>query len=41
MRDIVTESKEKLEREHKAAKDDKYGRIMKEGVKQTLVQFCG
>ena len=41
MSDIVTEAKEKLEREHKAAKYDKYARIMKDGVKQTLVQFCG
>ena len=40
MSDIVTEAKEKLEREHKAAKYDKYARIMKDGVKQTLVQFC-
>ena len=36
MSDIVTEAKEKLEREHKAAKYDKYARIMKDGVKQTL-----
>ena len=40
MSDIVTEDKEKLAREHKAAKYDKYARIMKDGVKQTLVQFC-
>ena len=40
MSDIVTEAKEKLEREHKAAKYGQYARIMKDGVKQTLVQFC-
>lgn len=40
MSDIVTEAKEKLAREHKAAKYDQYARIMKDGVKQTLVQFC-
>ena len=40
MSDIVKEAKEKLAREHKAAKYDKYARIMKDGVKQTLVQFC-
>lgn len=40
MSDIVTEAKEKLEREHKAAKYDQYARIMKDGVKHTLVQFC-
>ena len=41
MSDIVTEAKEKLEREHKAAKYDRYAKIMKDGVKKTLVQFCG
>lgn len=40
MSDIVTEAKEKLSREHKAARYDQYARIMKDGVKQTLVQFC-
>ena len=40
MSDIVKEAKEKLAREHKAAKYDKYARIMKDGVKQMLVQFC-
>ena len=40
MSDIVKEAKEKLEREHKAAKYDQYARIMKDGVKRTLVQFC-
>lgn len=40
MSDIVTEAKEKLAREHKAAKYDQYARIMKDGVKKTLVQFC-
>lgn len=40
MSDIVTEAKEKLAREHKAARYDKYARIMKDGVKKTLVQFC-
>lgn len=40
MSDIVTEAKEKLAREHKAARYDQYARIMKDGVKQTLVQFC-
>ncbi len=33
MSDIVKEAKEKLAREHKAAKYDKYARIMKDGVK--------
>lgn len=40
MSDIVTEAKEKLAREHKAAKYDKYAKIMKDGVKKTLAQFC-
>ena len=40
MSDIAKEAKEKLTREHKAAKYDQYARIMKDGVKQTLVQFC-
>ena len=40
MSDIVTEAKGKLEREHKAAKYNQYARIMKDGVKHTLVQFC-
>ena len=40
MSDIVTEAKEKLAREHKAARYDQYARIMKDGVKKTLVQFC-
>lgn len=40
MSDIVKEARDKLEREHKAAKYDQYARIMKDGVKQTLVQFC-
>ena len=40
MSDIVKEAKEKLEREHKAAKYDWYARIMKDGVKRTLVQSC-
>ena len=40
MSDIVTEAKGKLAREHKAARYDQYARIMKDGVKQTLVQFC-
>ena len=40
MSDIVTEAKGKLEREHKAAKYNQYARIMKDGVKKTLEQFC-
>ena len=40
MSDIVTEAKEKLSREHKAAKYNQYAKIMKDGVKKTLVQFC-
>lgn len=40
MSDIVKEAREKLEREHKAAKYDKYASIMKDGVKKTLEQFC-
>lgn len=40
MSDIVKEAKEKLAREHKAARYDQYARIMKDGVKKTLVQFC-
>lgn len=41
MSDIVTEAKEKLTREHDAAKYDWCAKIMKDGVKKTLVQFCG
>ena len=40
MSDIVTEAKGQLEREHKAAKYNQYARIMKDGVKKTLEQFC-
>ena len=40
MSDVVKAAKEKLVREHKAAKYDQYARIMKDSVKQTLVQFC-
>ena len=40
MNDVVKEAKEKLEREHKAAKYDQYAKIMKDGVKKTLAQFC-
>lgn len=40
MSDIVKEAREKLAREHKAARYDQYARIMKDGVKKTLVLFC-
>lgn len=40
MSDIVKEAKEKLAKEHKAAKYDQCAAIMKDGVKQTLDQFC-
>lgn len=40
MSDIVKEAKEKLAKEHKAAKYDQCAKIMKDAVKKTLLQFC-
>ena len=40
MSDIVKEAKEKLAKEHKAAKFDQCAKIMKDAVKKTLLQVC-
>ena len=40
MSDIVKEAREKLAREHKTAKYGQCAKIMKDGVKKTLEQFC-